>query len=60
MDLTHVLAQLHAELAHLDAAIASLERLQQESRKPGRPPKAISELKRPRRNTDKSAAAANE
>lgn len=31
MDLTKVLAQLHLELEHLDAAIVSLEQLQQKS-----------------------------
>lgn len=45
MDLTKVLAQLHAELEYLDAAIASLERLKKEGRR-GRPPKALSALKR--------------
>lgn len=38
MDLTKVLAQLHAELANLDAAIASLERIQQGGGRRGRPP----------------------
>jgi hypothetical protein len=41
MDLTKVLAQLRAELANLDAAIVSLERLQQEGPRRGRPPKAL-------------------
>lgn len=38
MDLTKVLAQLRAELENLDAAIASLERIQNGSRRRGRPP----------------------
>jgi len=38
MDLAKVLAQLHAELQNLDAAIASLERIQQGGRRRGRPP----------------------
>jgi hypothetical protein len=42
VDLTKVLEQLRAELANLDAAIASLERLQQEGRRRGRPPKSMS------------------
>ena len=42
MDLTKVLAQLREEVANLDAAILSLERLQQETRRRGRPPKALS------------------
>jgi hypothetical protein len=44
MDLGKVLAQLHDELANLDAAIASLEFLQKQGRHHGRapniPPKA--------------------
>ena len=39
MDLDKVLAQLRAELENLDAAIVSLERLQTEGRRRGRPPK---------------------
>ena len=42
VDLTKVLEQLRAELANLNAAIVSLERLQQEGRRRGRPPKSIS------------------
>ena len=38
MDLAKVLAQLHAELQNLDAAIASLERIQQGKGRRGRPP----------------------
>ena len=45
MDLTKVLAQLREELANLDAAILSLERLQHEGRRRGRPPKALVNLK---------------
>ena len=44
MDLTKVLAQLRQELENLDAAILSLERLQQEGRRRGRPPKALADL----------------
>jgi len=39
MDLAKVLMQLHEELANLDAAIESLERLQSEGRRRGRPPR---------------------
>jgi len=46
MDLNKVVAQLRAELANLDAAILSLERLQTEGRRRGRPPKALAALKR--------------
>jgi hypothetical protein len=45
MDLTKVLAQLRAELANLDAAIISLERLQQEGVRRGRPPKLLAGVK---------------
>ena len=44
MDLTKVLSQLREELANLDAAILSLERLQTEGRRRGRPPKALAAL----------------
>jgi len=46
MNLTKVLEQLHAELADLDAAILSLERLQHEGRRRGRPPKSLAALRR--------------
>lgn len=46
MDLTKVLAQLHVELVNLNAAILSLERLQQEGPRRGRPPKSPSGVKR--------------
>jgi hypothetical protein len=38
MDLVKVLADLRAELGNLDAAIATLERLQARGRRRGRPP----------------------
>jgi hypothetical protein len=44
MDLIKVLAQLREELQNLDAAILSLERLQYEVRRRGRPPKVLSNL----------------
>ena len=49
MDLAKVLAQLRDELANLDAAILSLERLQQVGapRRRGRPPKALSDHRDP-------------
>ena len=47
MDLVKVLAELRSELANLDAAILSLERLKREDRpRRGRPPKALSELRK--------------
>ena len=42
MDLVKVLALLHGELDDLNTAIATLERLQQRSRRRGRPPKLVS------------------
>jgi hypothetical protein len=42
MDLAKVLAHLHGELDNLNAAIATLERLQQRGRRRGRPPKLVS------------------
>ena len=44
MDLDKVLAALREELANLDAAILSLERLQQPGPRRGRPPKALARL----------------
>lgn len=44
MDLSKVLEQLRKELAHLDAAILSLERLQAKARRRGRPPKMLVDL----------------
>jgi hypothetical protein len=57
MDLSKVLAQLRAELENLDAAILSLERLQQEGPpRRGRPPKAQSQLsKATRANRNRNA-----
>lgn len=48
MDLVKVLAQLREELANLDAAIYTLERLHPEAgaRRRGRPPKALSDLRK--------------
>jgi hypothetical protein len=48
MDLSKVLAQLREELANLDAAIFSLERLQREEPRRGRPSKALTHLPRTR------------
>jgi hypothetical protein len=44
MDLYKVLSQLHEELDRLNAAILSLERLQQENRRRGHTPKVVSEV----------------
>jgi len=46
MDLAKVLAQLRGELANLDAAIESLERLQQTERRRGRPPSWLAAVKK--------------
>lgn len=43
MDLSKVLSQLREELANLDAAILSLERLKTDAPRRGRPPKAMAE-----------------
>jgi hypothetical protein len=45
MNLDKVLSELREELTNLDAAIISLERLQQEGRRRGRPPKVLAEIK---------------
>jgi hypothetical protein len=45
MDLAKVLRQLHEELENLDAAILSLERLQESGRRRGRPPALLAELR---------------
>jgi hypothetical protein len=45
MDLGKVLAQLHDELDNLDAAIASLERIQQGNRRRGRPPEWLNKTR---------------
>lgn len=57
MDLSKVLAQLHAELANLDAAIHSLERLQLEGTRRGRPPKLLASMKRMGRERAREASA---
>jgi hypothetical protein len=46
MDLSKVLEQLRKELAHLDAAILSLEQLQAKTARRGRPPKVLAELRK--------------
>jgi hypothetical protein len=55
MDLSKVLTQLRAELENLDAAILSLERLQQEGRRRGRPPKVLSEVSKASRAARRAA-----
>lgn len=54
MDLTKVLAQLRAELENLDAAIASLERIQNGSRRRGRPPIWLNKM-RPALHNERNA-----
>lgn len=56
MDLSKVLTQLREELENLDAAILSLERLQQEGRRRDRPPKAPSHLSKATRAGSKDKA----
>ncbi len=47
MDISKILEQLRKELGHLDAAILSLEKLQENGVRRGRPPKALSFLNQP-------------
>jgi len=47
MDLVKVLQQLHEELENLDAAIHSLERLQQTTRRRGRREDWLAEIRKP-------------
>ncbi len=47
MDLSRVLYELRRELENLDAAIRSLERLQQTGKRRGRPPRWLADLKGP-------------
>jgi hypothetical protein len=54
MDFSKVLAQLREELANLEAAILSLERLQHTGRRRGRPPKVLSHLAKTARDVPKS------
>ena len=56
MDLAKVLLQLREELAALDAAIVSLERLHQGGRRRGRPPEWLTEMKKPGRTSRKRRA----
>ena len=51
MDLSKVLEQLRKELEHLNAAIHSLERLQEKVARRGRPPKLLSALRSKARTT---------
>jgi len=60
MDLSKVLAQLREELENLDAAILSLERLQQEGSRRGRPPKALSQMSKAPRAARKATAGEDE
>ena len=46
MDLSKVLEHLRLELVYLDAAILSLERLQQKVKRRGRPPKVLTEMRK--------------
>jgi hypothetical protein len=54
MDLTKVLAHLRAELESLDAAIASLDRLQQGDRRRGRPLLSLQAVKPTKRGKSKA------
>jgi hypothetical protein len=56
MDLSKVLTELRAELENLDAAILSLERLHQEGRRRGRPPKVLADVTKASREARNSGA----
>jgi hypothetical protein len=58
MDLPKVLHELHEELKNLDAAIASLERLQEAAKHRGRPPNWLAEVNPPARAKRKRKAHA--
>ena len=58
MDLAKVLLQLHEELANLDAAILSLERLQEGGRRRGRPPAWLADVKKTERTVRKHRSQA--
>ena len=49
MDLSKVLEQLRKELQNLDVAILTLERLQAQAVRRGRPPKGLAALRKPRK-----------
>ncbi len=53
MDLSKVLQELHEELENLNAAILSLERLQETGRRRGRPPTLLAELRSAVRNNSR-------
>ncbi|MFB3827168.1 MAG: hypothetical protein ACE15B_10380 [Bryobacteraceae bacterium] len=53
MNIDEVLAELHEELARLNEAIATLERLQEGVPRRGRPPSWLSELPRQVRGPSK-------
>jgi hypothetical protein len=61
MDLAKVLLQLHEELTNLDAAIMSLERLQEGAKKRGRPPAWLTgphkSERAPRKQREQTSAA---
>ena len=56
MDLAKVLLQLHEELANLNAAILSLERLQEGGRRRGRPPAWLADVKKAERSARRHRA----
>ena len=58
MDLAKVLQQLHEERNNLDAAIASLERLEEGGKRRGQPPEWLAEVRKTGRGTRRGAANA--
>lgn len=59
MDLSKVLEQLRAELAALDEAIASLEKLRGDPPRRGRPPKSRNQAKHPHELDKPQSSARN-
>ena len=57
MDLAKVLAQLHTELENLDAAIVSLERLQEAIRHHQGPAELVRQVRRRRRRGQETESA---
>ena len=55
MDLAKVILQLHQELERLDAAILSLERLQEGGRRRGRPPAWLAAVRKAERAVTRHA-----
>ena len=60
MDLSKVLQQLHEELANLNAAILSLERLQEAGKHRDKEPQWLEEMQKPARKGRKPKGSGDE